>query len=95
MPRKGAVGLVQGVRVLYVYIVLQPYIILIRNGRTLNKIAVFVFGEYMNNPFIIAEIGINHNGSLNTARELIDMAVRCGCDAVKFQKRTIDLCYSK
>ncbi|KKL10094.1 hypothetical protein LCGC14_2559290 [marine sediment metagenome] len=49
----------------------------------------------MRNPFIIAEIGINHNGDLDIAKQLIDMAVRCGCDAVKFQKRTIDLCYSK
>ena len=49
----------------------------------------------MRNPFIIAEIGINHNGDLDIAKQLIDMAVRCGCDAVKFQKRTIDLCYSE
>ena len=46
-------------------------------------------------PNIIAEIGINHNGDLDIAKQLIDMAVRCGCDAVKFQKRTIDSCYSK
>ncbi len=45
--------------------------------------------------FIIAEIGINHNGSLKMAKSLIDMAVECGCDAVKFQKRTIELVYSK
>ena len=45
--------------------------------------------------FIIAEIGINHNGSLKIAKELIDMAKRCGCDAVKFQKRDIDTVYSK
>lgn len=38
--------------------------------------------------FIIAEIGINHNGDLNIARRLIDVAVMAGCDAVKFQKRT-------
>ena len=38
--------------------------------------------------FIIAEIGINHNGSLETAKRLIDVASSCGCDAVKFQKRT-------
>jgi N-acetylneuraminate synthase len=38
--------------------------------------------------FIIAEIGINHNGDLNTAKRLIDVAVMAGCDAVKFQKRT-------
>ena len=45
--------------------------------------------------FVIAEIGINHNGDINIAKKLIDMAVECGCDAVKFQKRTIDVVYSK
>jgi N-acetylneuraminate synthase len=45
--------------------------------------------------FIIAEIGINHNGDLNIAKQLIDVANDCGCDAVKFQKRTIDLVYTK
>ena len=40
--------------------------------------------------FITAEIGINHNGSLNIAKHLIDMAKETGCDAVKFQKRTIN-----
>ena len=52
----------------------------------------------MNNQkyiYIIAEIGINHNGSLDTAKELIDIASEIGCDAVKFQKRTIDIVYSK
>lgn len=44
--------------------------------------------------YIVAEIGINHNGSLEFAKELIDMAVDAGCDAVKFQKRTIELVYS-
>lgn len=42
--------------------------------------------------FIVAEIGINHNGDLNTAKKLVDMAVSAGCDAVKFQKRTPELC---
>lgn len=42
----------------------------------------------------IAEIGINHNGDINIAKELIDMAVRCGCDYVKFQKRSIDKVYT-
>lgn len=42
--------------------------------------------------YIIAEIGINHNGSLDTAKRLIDSAVRAGCDAVKFQKRTPEKC---
>ena len=45
-------------------------------------------------PFIVAEIGINHNGDLNLAKKLIDMAVFAGCDAVKFQKRTIELVYT-
>ena len=44
--------------------------------------------------FVCAEIGINHNGSLDTAKKLIDMTVRCGCDAVKFQKRTVDKVYT-
>ena len=44
--------------------------------------------------FMIAEIGINHNGSLDTAKKLIDVAVDAGCDAVKFQKRTIDVVYT-
>jgi len=44
--------------------------------------------------FVVAEIGINHNGDLAIAKRLIDMAVEAGCDAVKFQKRTIELCYT-
>lgn len=44
--------------------------------------------------FIIAEIGINHNGDINIAKQLIDLAVSSGCDAVKFQKRTIDVVYT-
>jgi N-acetylneuraminate synthase len=45
--------------------------------------------------FITAEIGINHNGDINIAKQLIDIAKKAGCDAVKFQKRTIDKVYSK
>lgn len=45
--------------------------------------------------FIIAEIGINHNGDIALAKKLIDMAVVAGCDAVKFQKRTVDKVYTK
>lgn len=45
--------------------------------------------------FIIAEIGINHNGDLDIAKKLIDVASLAGADAVKFQKRTLDLVYSK
>jgi N-acetylneuraminate synthase len=45
--------------------------------------------------FVIAEIGINHNGSLELAKKLIDGALFAGCDAVKFQKRTPELCVPK
>jgi N-acetylneuraminate synthase len=45
--------------------------------------------------FFIAEIGINHNGDLEIAKQLIDLAKECGCHAVKFQKRTIDIVYSQ
>jgi len=45
--------------------------------------------------FITAEIGINHNGSLDIAQKLIDIAAEAGCDAVKFQKRTVDKVYSE
>ncbi|MDA2936656.1 N-acetylneuraminate synthase family protein [Acidobacteria bacterium AH-259-A15] len=44
---------------------------------------------------VVAEIGINHNGSVKIAKQLIDMAKGAGCDAVKFQKRTIDIVYTK
>jgi N-acetylneuraminate synthase len=43
---------------------------------------------------VVAEIGINHNGDLDLAKQLIDVAVNAGCDAVKFQKRTIEVVYS-
>ena len=46
----------------------------------------------MKKTYIIAEIGINHNGSLDTAKKLIDIAALSGCDAVKFQKRNPDVC---
>lgn len=46
-------------------------------------------------PFIIAEMGINHNGDVGIAKKLIDIAKIYGADAVKFQKRTIDIVYSK
>ena len=44
--------------------------------------------------YFIAEIGINHNGSMDLAKHLIDIAVDCGCDAVKFQKRTVEIVYT-
>tara|TARA_B110000483_G_scaffold159252_1_gene188984 strand:- start:1008 stop:1841 length:834 start_codon:yes stop_codon:yes gene_type:complete len=45
--------------------------------------------------FIIAEIGINHNGDMKICKQLIDLASMAGCDAVKFQKRDIDSVYTK
>ena len=45
--------------------------------------------------YIIAEIGINHNGSVEIAKKLIDLAVESGCDAVKFQKRNIEIVYGE
>jgi N-acetylneuraminate synthase len=60
--------------------------ITLRNGRKIGK----------NQPcYVIAEIGINHNGSLDIAKKLIDGAVEAGCDAVKFQKRTPEICVPK
>lgn len=58
------------------------------------KIADKVIGD--GHPcFIIAEIGINHNGSVELAKKMIDIAVTTGCDAVKFQKRTVNVVYTK
>ena len=44
---------------------------------------------------LIAEVGINHNGDLDLAKRLVDIAVDAGCDAVKFQKRTVDVVYPR
>ena len=46
-------------------------------------------------PFLIAEIGINHNGSVKLAKKLIDLACKYNFDAVKFQKRSIDIVYDE
>jgi N-acetylneuraminate synthase len=45
--------------------------------------------------YIVAEIGINHNGDVEIAKMLIDVALQAGCNAVKFQKRTVDVVYTK
>ena len=45
--------------------------------------------------FVIAEIGINHNGDVELAKKMIDVAKNAGCNAVKFQKRTVEKVYSK
>lgn len=49
----------------------------------------------MTNPIMVAEIGINHNGSLSNVFKLIDLAVKHKFDYVKFQKRNIDICYTE
>jgi N-acetylneuraminate synthase len=51
-----------------------------------------IVGNY---TYVVAEIGINHNGSLEIAKQLMDLAKNSGCDAVKFQKRTLDIVYSQ
>ena len=45
--------------------------------------------------FVVAEIGINHNGDVELAKKMIDVAKNCGCDEVKLQKRTVEKVYSK
>jgi N-acetylneuraminate synthase len=58
------------------------------------KIAGQVIGS--SHPcYVVAEIGINHNGDLSLAKKLIDVAAAAGCNAVKFQKRTVDVVYTK
>ena len=49
----------------------------------------------MKKPYLIAEIGINHNGDINIAKQLIKNAKDCEFDAVKFQKRTINIVYDQ
>jgi len=58
------------------------------------KIGSYVVGD--GHPcFVAAEIGINHNGKLDIAKKLIDVAALAGCNAVKLQKRTVDVVYSQ
>lgn len=58
------------------------------------KIAGQVIGS-SHSCYVVAEIGINHNGDLSLAKKLIDVAAAAGCNAVKFQKRTVDVVYTK
>jgi len=61
------------------------------NSKALVKVGDRNIGDN-EKVYIIAEIGINHNGSIETAKRLIDGAIFAGCDAVKFQKRTPEIC---
>jgi len=68
-----------------------------RNGNGVPAVALRIGGKLVGDGqpcYIVAEIGINHNGDINLAKRLISVAVGAGCDAVKFQKRTIDVVYS-
>lgn len=60
-------------------------------SKTINVGGCVVGGSKV---FLIAEVGINHNGDVEIAKKLIDVAVEAGWDAVKFQKRTIDVVYT-
>ncbi len=59
-----------------------------------NDLSHFRATDIPHDVFIIGEIGINHNGDMDITKRLIDMARHAGCDAVKFQKRTIDIVYT-
>ena len=60
-----------------------------------SSVSVGEFGPLIaGRTFIVAEIGINHNGDLDLVRRLIAAAASAGCDAVKFQKRTVDVVYT-
>jgi len=63
--------------------------------RKMNKVKIenYLVGDGQS-CFIVAEIGINHNGDVNLAKKLINVAAAAGCQAVKFQKRTVDVVYS-
>ena len=56
---------------------------------------VYKFFMKIEKPFLIAEIGINHNGNVDITKKLIKNAKKAGFDSVKFQKRTIEIVYSK
>jgi N-acetylneuraminate synthase len=69
------------------------------NNNHSDKLAEVRLGSKLVGPgkpcYVIAEIGINHNGDIDIAKKLINVASGAGCDAVKFQKRTIDVVYSR
>jgi len=70
----------------------------LENSRQCSEIGEVRLGSKAVGPhkpcYVIAEIGINHNGDIDIAKKLISVAVGSGCDAVKFQKRTVDVVYS-
>ena len=78
--------------------VIEDFIASTRNYRERNKKVINMGEKCIGEDypcFFIAEAGINHNGRMDKAKELIDMAKRCGADCVKFQKRTISRILTK
>ncbi len=67
----------------------------LQNASFMKNIATVEMLTIPAHVFVVAEIGINHNGSLDIAKRLIDLAKDAGCDAVKFQKRTVEIVYPK
>lgn len=69
------------------------------NNRSSGQLPEVRLGSKVIGPdrpcYVVAEIGINHNGDIDLAKKLINVALGADCDAVKFQKRTIDVVYSK
>jgi N-acetylneuraminate synthase len=69
----------------------------VRGDSSASQAAIRISGRLVGDSqpcYIIAEIGINHNGDIDLAKRLISVAVAAGCDAVKFQKRSVDVVYS-
>src|SRR5687767_7109221 len=72
-------------------------------GKNLNKETIKMAEVQIRNTlvgdshpcYVVAEIGINHNGDIDMAKRIIDIAIAAGCNAVKFQKRTIEIVYSE
>ncbi len=64
-----------------------------KSGRQTVKIGGKLVGDGQP-TFITAEVGINHNGSLDLAKKIVDLAAAHGCDAIKFQKRTVEVVYT-
>src|ERR1700756_4009230 len=68
-----------------------------KSGNGVPAFALRIGGKLVGDDYpcyIVAEIGINHNGDIDLAKRLISVAVAAGCDAVKFQKRTVDVVYT-
>ena len=68
----------------------NSHITITQKDKEMHKLTELTNGALTNNCYVVAEAGLNHNGSVEIAKALIDVAVIAGADAVKFQKRTVD-----